>query len=120
MANSDSSWDQRILCNDGNCIGIIGADGRCKICGLPYDGDLFPSMADSAVVDDDGDGSAADQPMTADDDFADDDPADDDSQIGPDESEDSWENRILCVDESCIGVVGPDGRCKVCGKRYPG
>ena len=21
-----------------------------------------------------------------------------------------WENRILCSDESCIGVIGPDGR----------
>ena len=115
MVNSDSSWDQRILCSDGNCIGIIGADGHCKICGLHYDGDLFPSMDDSATVDDDGDGSAADQQMTADVDHA-----DDDSQISPDESEDSWENRILCVDESCIGVVGPDGRCKACGKPYIG
>jgi hypothetical protein len=27
-----------------------------------------------------------------------------------------WENRVLCSDESCIGVIGPDGRCKECGK----
>jgi hypothetical protein len=27
-----------------------------------------------------------------------------------------WENRTLCADESCIGVIGPDGRCKECGK----
>ena len=33
-------------------------------------------------------------------------------------SDDEWENRILCVDESCIGVIGPDGRCKECGKPY--
>jgi len=26
-----------------------------------------------------------------------------------------WENRRLCIDESCIGVIGPDGRCKECG-----
>ena len=37
---------------------------------------------------------------------------------GEEESESDnsdWENRILCSDESCIGVVGPDGRCKECG-----
>lgn len=31
-----------------------------------------------------------------------------------------WQNRILCSDESCIGVIGPDGRCKECGKPYAG
>ena len=29
-----------------------------------------------------------------------------------------WEQRKLCSDESCIGVIGPDGRCKECGKPY--
>ncbi|HBD09328.1 MAG TPA: hypothetical protein DCZ69_13805 [Syntrophobacteraceae bacterium] len=28
-------WDQRVLCSDGNCIGVIGPDGRCKECGKP-------------------------------------------------------------------------------------
>ena len=36
-----------------------------------------------------------------------------------DENED-WENRILCGDEACIGVVGTDGRCKECGRVYAG
>ena len=31
-----------------------------------------------------------------------------------------WENRVLCSDESCIGVVGPDGRCKECGLQFEG
>lgn len=31
-----------------------------------------------------------------------------------------WEKRILCSDESCIGVIGPDSRCKECGKSYEG
>lgn len=29
-----------------------------------------------------------------------------------------WEQRTLCSDESCIGVIGPDGLCKECGKPY--
>ena len=33
---------------------------------------------------------------------------------------DEWESRRLCSDGNCIGVVGPDGRCKECGKPYAG
>lgn len=29
-----------------------------------------------------------------------------------------WENRTLCIDGNCIGVIAPDGRCKECGKTY--
>ena len=32
----DNDWDQRVLCSDGNCIGIIGPDGRCKVCDKPW------------------------------------------------------------------------------------
>ncbi|MGD1999502.1 MAG: hypothetical protein PVJ00_02970, partial [Desulfobacterales bacterium] len=39
-APDDSDWDRRILCSDGNCIGVIGPDGRCKECGKPYEGEL--------------------------------------------------------------------------------
>ena len=31
-----------------------------------------------------------------------------------------WENRVLCSDESCIGTIGPDGRCRECGLPYEG
>ena len=27
--------EERILCSDGNCIGVIGSDGLCKECGKP-------------------------------------------------------------------------------------
>lgn len=37
---------------------------------------------------------------------------------GPTEEE--WARRVLCSDEACIGVIGPDGRCKECGKPYEG
>ena len=112
MAISNDDWEQRILCSDGNCIGIIGADGRCKVCGKPYEGALpdFETPTDGV----DGEETVADHETdqtsesTAWEAASDDPPSDDD-----------WENRTLCVDESCIGVVGPDGRCKECGKPYP-
>ncbi len=31
---------------------------------------------------------------------------------------DDWEDRVLCSDGTCIGVIGPDGKCKECGKPY--
>ena len=31
-----------------------------------------------------------------------------------------WDKRVLCSDESCIGVIGPDGKCKECGKPVSG
>ena len=29
---------ERTACSDGNCIGIIGPDGKCTECGKPYTG----------------------------------------------------------------------------------
>ncbi len=36
VEDDTSQWSRRRLCSDGNCIGVIGADGRCKECGKPY------------------------------------------------------------------------------------
>ena len=63
------------------------------------------------AVDDSLDDSPAALPITEDND----DPADD-AEISSGAFDDTWENRTLCVDESCIGIVGPDGRCKECGE----
>src|ERR1041384_5224505 len=30
-----------------------------------------------------------------------------------------WDQRQLCPDGACIGVIGPDGTCKVCGRAAP-
>ena len=97
----DGDWENRILCSDESCIGVIGPDGRCKVCGKPYE-DKEPQAEemDTAPLDD---------ALHQDPDVAPATPFDDD-----------WENRTLCSDESCIGVIGPDGRCKECGKRYTG
>lgn len=29
-------WTQRRLCPDGECIGVIGDDGSCKLCGMKW------------------------------------------------------------------------------------
>ena len=103
-SRADIEWENRTLCSDESCIGVIGPDGRCKECGLPYEGEFTPLEDESDVTDVD------EEVVDTEEEFPEDD-QDDDVDI-------DWENRTLCIDESCIGVVGPDGRCKECGKPY--
>lgn len=111
VVQSDKDWEVRTLCSDGNCIGVIGADGRCKVCGLPYEGalPLHAADADEETVDElpeaPGDAEASEN---------------EDNLPESPVAEDEWEDRTLCIDEGCIGVVGSDGRCKECGKPHPG
>ena len=47
----------------------------------------------------------------------------DESPTGADDNDEGaidFDNRKLCSDGTCIGVIGPDGRCKECGKPYTG
>ena len=106
MTPTDMEWEHRVLCSDGNCIGVIGPDGHCKECGKEYEGTLaeehFSEYADSSAAENS---------------FEKKDPSPDDMPHEAVEHEhDDWQNRVLCSDGNCIGVIGPDGRCKECGK----
>lgn len=111
-----SDWEKRILCSDESCIGVIGKDGRCRECGKIYEGELPAafhrpgSTPDSeSAPQQDEQGTPEPEPVIAED-------QEDQDRI----SDDEWEQRKLCSDESCIGVIGKDGRCKECGKPYSG
>ena len=111
----DQHWENRTLCIDESCIGVIGPDGRCKECGKKFEGDLskVSFTAEESVLPEDPEPDETELEETADAfvkpavPHLPDSPADGD-----------WENRRLCSDESCIGVIGPDGRCKECGKPF--
>ena len=105
---SEDEWSERRLCSDGACIGVIGPDGCCKECGLPYDKNASHTGAedDSSFWEEDDDD---------DDDFGEGDETD---QESPEEVDSEWSQRKLCRDEACIGVIGPDGCCKECGLAY--
>lgn len=96
-ASDFGAEDGRELCPDDACVGLIGPDGHCKVCGKPgaerdagaadtSGGDALPASAGATDRDEGGDG----------DDFG--------------------SGRRLCPDGACIGLIGPDGRCKVCGR----
>ncbi|MDD5308742.1 MAG: hypothetical protein PHU25_15600 [Deltaproteobacteria bacterium] len=83
------SVEDRILCPDGACIGVIGPDGRCKVCGVSsVDGDASPPTGEAPEF----------KPGV-------DDPADLDPS-----------DRVCCPDGTCVGILGPEGRCGVCGR----
>lgn len=109
-------WDHRQLCPDGGCVGVIGPDGTCKVCGraapnwgderkrglidLPEDPDEAPDEDSDEAPDDEGEDEQAPGAAVA-------------AAASP---PGDWEARTLCPDGSCIGLIGPDGHCGVCGK----
>jgi len=96
---TDLDWESRRLCRDDSCIGVIGADGRCRVCGLQDT--ITPVESDRPT-----DRNPVQEESRA--------PSEEDP---PPESGDDpgWEDRKLCSDESCIGTIGRDGRCGICG-----
>jgi hypothetical protein len=115
-SRADLEWERRVLCSDEACIGTIGANGRCKECGKAFEGEL-PAGLDEVVIE-----TEDDDLMDVDGDDAAQSPEGDQGELeGPDEDgadDDEWANRRLCSDEACIGVIGPDGMCKECGRPY--
>ncbi len=118
LPSSDEDWDSRVLCSDESCIGVIGPDGRCRECGKPAGpGFTPPAQAPNSA----GEAPASESSPQASE-------AHEDGQTGNGQAQDldddlviddeEWQQRTLCSDESCIGVIGPDGRCRECGKPY--
>jgi hypothetical protein len=92
LPTAEGEIAERRLCPDGGCTGLIGIDGKCSVCGK---------------TDDDAPIAAA-------------------ARVEPDESADSEtaeradpedpDDRRLCPDGACTGLLGPDNRCKLCGR----
>ena len=113
-------WTERIPCADESCIGTVGRDGLCRVCGRKGQtpaGEAQASRADdSPAREDAGEADPAEDAV--------DDP---EQEVGGEREEDAddlsdggWDQRRLCPDESCIGTLGPDGHCRVCGRKDGG
>lgn len=89
----------RELCSDDTCIGLIGPDGVCKECGKPGLGAAVDprtrGLRSEAEVADQLEANIARGDIAA--------------------APDDFDDRQLCSDGTCVGVIGPDGRCKDCG-----
>lgn len=111
-STDENNFDPRArrLCPDGACVGLIGDDGRCKVCGAAADG-VDPSAVDSGAITWDQNRDSVD---------ADDDDATLPRTLGEVARHDDGANfdskRRLCSDGSCLGIIGADNRCNVCGR----
>jgi hypothetical protein len=110
---NDAKFDsKRRLCPDGGCIGVVGDDGRCRVCGRDAGGAKSAAASSPATV------SAAADDDTAFDGGSDDDASD--SELAADAAEPGApafdSARRLCSDGSCVGLIGADGKCNVCGQ----
>ena len=102
---------RRRLCPDGSCVGLLDESGRCKECGRTASGKL--EAVGAPAVDDPEEDVGFDAGV-----------AEDDAGVGegqgpaPDELSASGfdPKRKLCPDGACVGVIGADGRCSVCGQ----
>jgi hypothetical protein len=103
----DEDFDaaNRELCPDGGCTGVLDERGVCKVCGAQGTPAVASAVA-SAVprYDDDADEASA----------VGDDAGGDEASAS--DGTDALDDRQLCPDGGCIGLIGPDGKCKVCGR----
>jgi hypothetical protein len=105
-----SEWDQRQLCPDGGCVGVIGDDGKCTVCGKEGSRPRPSTGADEADATAD---HASEVPDSRSD--AGPTPEAEESGSGSGSGSDDWDNRQLCADGACVGVM-LDGKCNVCGR----
>ena len=97
----DDDWDRRTVCSNGDCVGVVGNNGRCNVCGLEViAGGASPSPGDVAQMADLAPESTVAAP----------DPVPEGG-----EHDDPWSRRQLCSNGACLGIIGDTGRCSVCG-----
>jgi hypothetical protein len=96
-------FEERRLCPDGSCVGVMGPNGVCRECGKRGDPveDDWREEEPLEERDSEGDEAAAEAGSTESEGAS--------GSFDPD--------RKLCPDGSCIGVIGSDGRCRQCGKQ---
>jgi hypothetical protein len=97
-AEEEFDAEKRELCSDGACTGVIGDDGKCRECGQKSEGSTSGEAAAASEPASDSEAPEAD--------FK--------AERGEHVFED--DQRALCSDGACIGLLNSQGVCKVCGK----
>jgi len=90
--------DNRRLCPDGTCVGVLDDTGRCPVCGAM--GEAAP-VSKGPANGANGVNGVHHEPVVQ-------------VRATDDSDHDSDDDRQLCPDDNCIGLIGADGRCKVC------
>lgn len=118
MMPAPEGFEERRLCPDGTCIGLLGKDGRCGECGgvgrpsvkesdRVRSSDAQGAYARAGIANDDDRNIDSANELDADDDLA--------GDVDGGADSDEFDDRRLCTDGACIGLIGRDGRCRECG-----
>ena len=101
MARNEHNFDpaNRELCSDGSCIGVVGPDGRCKECGRPGTSTTVHPRQRGLIPEQDANEQRDENRIRG----------------AIPEPPPEFDDRQLCSDGSCIGIIGQDGRCRECG-----
>ncbi len=91
-------FGERVPCPDESCLGTLGENGLCRLCGTGP-GMYMATEPSSIASEDEPEGSR--QP-----------------QLQEDEEPPQEEERICCSDESCVGTVDEQGYCRICGLKW--
>ena len=100
--NAESFDENRELCDDGNCLGVV-VDGKCNVCGLT-------TAAAGTSPRDPGSGQTGGGRISGTG------AADMVAEGGHTDDAFDDEDRQLCSDGACTGLIGSDGKCKTCGR----
>ncbi|HEY0709408.1 MAG TPA: hypothetical protein VGG33_21540 [Polyangia bacterium] len=96
---------KRRLCPDGNCVGLLDDDGRCRVCGVTAGpGAAAPAFPDELAAWESGPDGPHSGHHTGE---------HDDDLVGGGGFDPA---RRLCPDGDCVGVLDDGGTCKVCGR----
>jgi hypothetical protein len=110
-----ADWEYREVCPDGGCIGVIGDDGLCKVCGRAapnWGNERARGLVDDQTAEpSDAARDAPREPEAAAE------PSDAEPSVHGNAPRDDWDHRALCDNGACVGVIGDDGTCSVCGSR---
>jgi hypothetical protein len=93
---NEQEIDERALCPDGACTGLIGDDGHCGTCGRAGEA---PAARPAEVA------APSEAPTTP------------TADLPPPQGTPDDDARVPCDDGMCVGVLGADGCCGTCGRR---
>lgn len=104
----DETPEDRVPCSDDMCVGIIGPNGKCGVCGRP--GTPPPQRS---------------TPGHPHDDLHEEVPGEEAAKPEPEpEPERAFaadpDDRVPCLDDMCVGILSSEGKCGTCGKTWPG
>ena len=107
---NDDEFLHRQLCSDGACVGLLDSQRVCKECGLvDSDATADPRLRGLKHQAPEPEVPIVAQPQA---------PSNDETQETQETEQDvpeDFASRRLCPDGACIGVVGSNGLCGVCG-----